>query len=95
MQSGQELTWQPQRTKNNQNAGRWRKMYQNRFYYFPGGHGRSDEQAYQEALKAWNVLKRKIDGVDSSERQLRNKALDWIVNQYVAAHPEPMEISAA
>ena len=70
-------------------------MYQNRFYYFPGGHGRGDEHAYQEALKSWYTLKEKIDGVDSSERQLMNQALRWIVNQYVAAQPEPEEIQAA
>ena len=95
MRSDQELTWQPQKTRSNPNAGRWRKMYQNRFYYFPGGNGRNDEQAYQEAIGAWYALKEKIDNVESSEQQLRNKALNWIVNQYVAAHPEPMEISAA
>ena len=87
-----ELTWQPQRTKNNSNAGRWRKMYKNQLYHFHGGHGRNDKLAYQEALEAWYALKEKIDGVDSSERQLLNKALRWIVNQYVAAQPEPEEI---
>ena len=90
-----ELTWQPQRTKNNPNAGRWRKMYQNKFYYFPGGHGRNDKQAYKEALEAWYALKKKIDSAESSERQLLDKALNWIVEQYVAAHPEPAEIQAA
>ena len=95
MRNKHELTWQPQRTRNNPNAGRWRKMYQNRFYYFPGGHGRNDEQAYQEALEAWNDLKEKLDGVESSEQQLMNKALNWIINQYVAVNQELTETQVA
>ena len=92
MRSDDGLTWQPQRTKSNKNAGRWRKMYKNQFYYFSGGKGRNDEQAYKEAQVAWQALKEKIDGVDAGERQLMNKALNWIVEQYVATHPELEEL---
>ena len=83
MRSDDGLTWQPQRTKSNPNAGRWRKMYQNRFHYFSGGRGKNDEQAYEEALGAWRVLKKKIDSTESSERQLIKKALKWILKQTV------------
>ena len=95
MRSNHELTWQPQRTKNNSNAGRWRKVYKSRFYYFPGGNGRGDERAYKEAQTAWKALKKKIDGAESSDRQLMDKALNWIVDQYVAAHPKLEEIQVA
>ena len=88
MRSERELTWQPQRSKTYPNHGRWRKLYKNQFYYFPGGNGRDDERAYKKALKAWLSLKKKIDDGDSRERQLLDKALNWIVEQYVAVHPE-------
>jgi len=70
-------------------------MYKNQFYYFFGGNGRNDEQAYKEAQAAWQALKKEIDGADLHERKLMDKALNWIVEQYVAAHPELEEIQAA
>ena len=94
MRSDRKLTWQPQRTKNYPNHGRWRKLYKGRFYYFPGGDGRDDERAYKKALKAWQALKEELDNKDTSRRHLTDKALSWIVDQFVAVHPESMEIQA-
>jgi integrase len=42
-------------------AGRWRKKYKGEVYYFPGGKGKSDREAYDAALAAWEKLKGKID----------------------------------
>ena len=53
-----KLTWQP---GNDGRAGRWKKKYKRASYYFPGGRGKSDRAAYQQALLAWEVRKREID----------------------------------
>lgn len=52
-----KLTWQPRR----HGAGRWKKIYQGKTHYFPGGQGKSDREAYQAALTAWGQLKVALD----------------------------------
>ena len=53
-----KLTWQPGA---NGRKGRWRKKYKGRSYYFPGGRGKSDREAYDTALEAWEKLKVRLD----------------------------------
>ena len=52
-----KLTWQGESGR----SGRWKKQYKGKFYYFPGGTGKSDRNAYFAALEAWEQLKVKID----------------------------------
>ncbi|MBC8869807.1 MAG: tyrosine-type recombinase/integrase [Planctomycetes bacterium] len=53
-----KLTWQP---GSGRNPGRWRKKYKRKAYYFSGGRGKSDRQAYETALAEWERLKLTID----------------------------------
>jgi len=53
-----KLTWQPGSAGR---VGRWRKKYKRRSYYFPGGRGKTDREAYETALEAWEEKKREID----------------------------------
>jgi len=53
-----KLTWQ---AGVNRRAGRWRKKYKGRVYHFPGGRGKTDRDAYEAALAAWEQLKSRID----------------------------------
>ena len=54
-----KLTWQ---TGTTGRGGRWRKKYKNNVYYFSGGRGKSDQEAYRKALAEWEVFKTRIDG---------------------------------
>ena len=58
MSRNHKLTWQP---GTHGRTGRWRKKYKIRSYYFPGGRGKTDREAYTAALDAWEKLKRRID----------------------------------
>lgn len=53
-----KLTWQPGKDGR---TGRWRKKYNGQRYYFPGGAGKYDREAYEAALGDWDKLKVKID----------------------------------
>ena len=53
-----KLTWQPGARGR---AGRWRKKYKGRAYYFSGGRGKTDREAYEAALAEWEKLKLRID----------------------------------
>lgn len=53
-----KLTWQAGRDGR---SGRWRKKYQGKVYYFSGGRGKSDRDAYDAAVKEWELLKLKAD----------------------------------
>jgi hypothetical protein len=55
-----KLSWQTS-AEGSGRAGRWRKKYKGKIYYFPGGRGKSDREAYDAALAAWEKLKGKID----------------------------------
>lgn len=52
------LTWQK---GSGGRIGRWRKKYKGKLHYFPGGRGKTDREAYEAALKAWETLKVRID----------------------------------
>ena len=54
-----KLTWQP---GSSGRGGRWRKKYKGKAYYFDGGNGKYDREAYNAALDAWDALKIKVDG---------------------------------
>lgn len=41
--------------------GRWRKKYRGKLYYFPGGKGKSDSEAYEAAVTAWEATKPRLD----------------------------------
>ncbi len=58
MSRTQNLTWQPGRDGR---SGRWRKKYRGKVYYFNGGRGKSDREAYDAAVKQWELDKLKID----------------------------------
>jgi integrase len=55
-----KLSWQPGAADSTR-MGRWRKKYKGKVYYFPGGRGKSDRDAYDAAIAAWEQLKGKID----------------------------------
>ena len=52
-----ELTWQPGSGKR---AGRWRKHFRGNSYYFDGGRGKTDREAYTRALEEWRATKAKL-----------------------------------
>lgn len=52
------LTWQPG-VKGQ--PGRWKKIYKKKAYYFDGGRGKSDHEAYDKAYAEWEKRKAKID----------------------------------
>lgn len=61
------LTWQsgcPAR------GGRWRKKYKGKTYYFPGGRGKSDREAYEAALTLWDALKARLDAAAPRRHQV-------------------------
>ncbi len=53
-----KLSWQP---GTGRRAGRWKKFYKGRMYFFPAGSGKSDMKAYDAAWASWVTLKAKID----------------------------------
>lgn len=53
-----KLSWQP---GVGNREGRWKKVYRGRSYYFSGGKGKSDREAYDAAWASWQALKTKID----------------------------------
>lgn len=53
-----KLTWQAGRDGR---SGRWRKKYRGKVYYFSGGRGKSDREAYDDAVKQWELEKLKAD----------------------------------
>ena len=53
-----KLTWQPGKDGR---AGRWLKKYRGHRYYFSGGTGKYDREAYEAALDAWDQFKIKLD----------------------------------
>ena len=55
-----KLTWQDSAEASGR-TGRWRKKYKGKTYYFPGGRGKSDREAYDVAVAAWEAKKLKID----------------------------------
>lgn len=60
-----KLTWQAGKGR----PGRWRRVYRGRALVFPGGRGKSDTQAYQEALDAFERRKREIDAEEDRRHQ--------------------------
>ena len=54
------LSWQAG-AEGSGRVGRWRKKYKGKTYYFPGGRGKSDRDAYDAAVDAWEAEKIKID----------------------------------
>jgi hypothetical protein len=77
-----ELTWQPGA---GDRPGRWRKKYQGRSYYFSGGRGKTDQEAYQAAKCEWEKLRAEIrSGADQQflkdyelEIDVWNQVLSW------------------
>jgi integrase len=55
-----KLSWQ-KGADGSGRAGRWRKKYKAKTYYFAGGKGKSDQEAYDAAIAAWEKLKGQID----------------------------------
>jgi integrase len=76
MPRAQNLTWQPG-AGNRQ--GRWRKKYKGKNYYFDGGRGKSDRDAYGAAVAAWEQEKVGIDATAPRQFQLEHEALiaEW------------------
>lgn len=61
-----KLTWQP---GTNGRKGRWRKRYRGQVYYFSGGRGKSDREAYEAALRTWERQKTEIDAQSPKPHQ--------------------------
>jgi hypothetical protein len=53
-----KLTWQAGTTAR---GGRWRKKYKGKVYYFAGGRGKFDREAYDAAFAAWGTMKSRLD----------------------------------
>ena len=53
-----KLTWQ---SGTDGRKGRWRKKYKGRVHHFPGGRGKTDFEAHDAAVSAWEKLKVRID----------------------------------
>jgi integrase len=53
-----KLSWQAGQGRR---AGRWKKRYRGKAYYFDGGTGKSDRDAYKLALEEWEKLKATVD----------------------------------
>ena len=58
MPRNNKLTWLSGAGKR---TGRWRKKYKRKVYYFKGGRGKSDHDAYEAAVAEWEKLKLRID----------------------------------
>ncbi len=52
------LTWQ---SGSDSRGGRWRKKYNGKVYYFAGGNGKYDREAYDAAVSAWEAEKVLLD----------------------------------
>ncbi|MDA1013841.1 MAG: tyrosine-type recombinase/integrase [Planctomycetota bacterium] len=71
-----ELTWQ---SGSNRRAGRWKKKYRGKVYYFDGGNGKTDHQAYADALSVWKKLQADLDAsqVKPHEDDYLTTIADW------------------
>lgn len=71
-----KLTWQ---SGINGRAGRWRKKYRGKMYYFDGGRGKSDRVAEDAANAAWEALKKALDRdtVRPNEPEYRQALAEW------------------
>ncbi len=88
-----KLTWQP---GSGRRPGRWRKKYKRKAYYFSGGHGKSNRQAYETALEEWERLKLRIDASSPKRHQAEyERAIrEWeSVLSWCRKHPGDDEMS--
>lgn len=71
-----KLTWQAGTAGR---GGRWRKKYNGKTYYFEGGRGKTDKEAYEAALASWEAEKVKIDAAAPRPHQLvyEHAADEW------------------
>ena len=71
-----KLTWQ---AGDSRRAGRWRKKYKGSVYHFSGGRGKTDRDAYEAALAAWEQLKSRIDAdaPKPNESDYRREIAKW------------------
>jgi hypothetical protein len=65
------FTWQ---AGSSSRTGRWRKKYRGVTYYFCGGRGKTDREAYQAAVDEWNSLKKKLDEAADNPYHLGGQA---------------------
>lgn len=61
-----DLTWQE---GIGGRAGRWRKKFQGKPYYFDGGRGKTDREAYARAIEDWQSQKRELMEQDSKPHE--------------------------
>ena len=61
-----KLTWQE---GGNGRQGRWKKFYRGKYHYFSGGRGKSDRDAYDAALAAFEKKKIQLDGAAPKPHQ--------------------------
>lgn len=66
-----KLTWQPGVEGR---SGRWRRKYRGKVYYFYGGHGKSDREAYYRAVEKWEAKKTEVDAAAPRQYQLDYEA---------------------
>lgn len=76
MPRNHKLTWQ---LGTGGRSGRWRKKYRGNVYYFPGGRGKTDREAYEAALAAWEKQKVEIDVAVPKPHELdyKNAIHEW------------------
>ena len=53
-----KLTWQ---RGTGTRSGRWKKFFRGKYYYFDGGRGKTDNEAYQRALDEWRSIRDKLE----------------------------------
>lgn len=61
-----DLTWQ---AGIGGRVGRWRKKFLGKPYYFDGGRGKTDREAYARAVEAWQNKKRELMEQDSKPHE--------------------------
>lgn len=96
MQKRRKLTWQGR----DDGAGRWKKVYEGQIYYFSGGSGKSDVEAYRQAIAKWEALKVSLDQEAALNKPFRadyEKAInEWhVVLSWGRENDEVATIAAA
>jgi len=84
-----KLSWQP---GSGGRKGRWKKVYRGKAYTFPSGRGKSDRDAYDAALAAWEKKKVELDATAPKPHQAEYEKVirEWEeVGMWCREHGDP------
>ena len=76
-----KLTWQ---SGTQSRQGRWKKKYKGKVYYFAGGCGKYDREAYESAVAEWETLKQKVDAQAPRQYQEEHEQAAEVWEQVLA-----------